>query len=114
MPRYEKTHSVRIEYCAPCNYLNIAVGLADEILAQWGPLLTVLELVPTAWGTFEVTVDGSLLYSKWALARHARKGEVSRLVAEVLGPPLEAYVDHGPESFDENGFPIHLPSRVCR
>ena len=37
-------------------------------------------LVPSSGGVFEVTVDGSLVYSKKALRRHAQPGEVLELI----------------------------------
>jgi len=45
-------------------------------------------LLPSSSGRFEVTLDGELLFSKAALKRHPRPGEVYRLVAARLGPPL--------------------------
>jgi len=45
-------------------------------------------LLPSSGGRFEVTLDGELLFSKAALKRHPRPGEVHRLVAARLGPPL--------------------------
>ena len=41
-----------------------------------------LEIVPSAGGVFEVTVDGDLIFSKKALGRHAEPGEVLRLLRE--------------------------------
>jgi selenoprotein W-related protein len=107
MVTYEPRHTLRIEYCAPCNYLNLAIGLEEEFLAQWAPITKSTELIPTAWGTFEVTLDGELIFSKWALARHPKPGEISALVAARIGAPLEEYVTHAPEKFDEQGFPVH-------
>jgi selenoprotein W-related protein len=37
-------------------------------------------LVPSSGGVFEVTVDGSLLFSKRALRRHPEPGEIVNLV----------------------------------
>jgi selenoprotein W-related protein len=37
-------------------------------------------LVPSGGGVFEVTVDGALVFSKKALGRHARSGEVVGLI----------------------------------
>ena len=39
-----------------------------------------VRLVPSSGGVFEVTVDGSLVFSKKALRRHAQPGEVVDLV----------------------------------
>jgi selenoprotein W-related protein len=36
--------------------------------------------VPSSGGVFEVTVDGSLVFSKRALRRHAQPGEVVELI----------------------------------
>ena len=39
-----------------------------------------LEIVPSGGGVFEVTVDGSLLFSKKQLGRHAKDGEVMKAI----------------------------------
>jgi len=43
----------------------------------------VVTLVPSSGGVFEVTVDGSLLFSKKALRRHAQPGEVLDLLRRI-------------------------------
>ena len=32
-------HEISIEFCAPCNYAPRAVGLTDELLTKWAPLI---------------------------------------------------------------------------
>lgn len=39
-----------------------------------------LELIPSGGGRFEVAVDGELVFSKKALGRHARAGEILGLL----------------------------------
>jgi selenoprotein W-related protein len=39
-----------------------------------------IHLVPSSGGVFEVTVDGTLVFSKKALRRHAQPGEVVELL----------------------------------
>jgi len=39
-----------------------------------------VRLLPSSGGVFEVTVDGTLVYSKKALRRHAQPGEVVELI----------------------------------
>jgi selenoprotein W-related protein len=39
-----------------------------------------VRLVPSSGGVFEVMVDGSLVFSKKALRRHAEPGEVVELI----------------------------------
>lgn len=40
-------------------------------------------------GRFEVSLDGTVLFSKAALKRHAKPAEVHGLVAAILGPPID-------------------------
>jgi selenoprotein W-related protein len=60
-----------------------------ELLNSWAPRIARAMLLPSSGGRFEVTLDGELLFSKAALERHPRPGEVHGLVAARLGPPLE-------------------------
>jgi selT/selW/selH-like putative selenoprotein len=66
-----------------------AVGLTDELLQGWAPIIEVIELQPSSNGRFEVTLDGELLFSKASLGRHAKPGEVVGLVRMRLGPEIE-------------------------
>jgi len=66
-----------------------AVGLTDELLQGWAPIIEDIDLVPSSGGRFEVTLDGELIFSKAALKRHAEPGEVVGLVRERLGPEIE-------------------------
>jgi len=59
-----------------------------ELLNGWAPRIARAVLVPASGGRFEVTLDGELLFSKAALQRHPLRGEVHRLVAARLGPPI--------------------------
>jgi selenoprotein W-related protein len=65
-----------------------AVGLADELLNGWAPVIGTLELLPSSKGRFEVTLDDELIFSKAALGRHAKPGEVAGLVEARIGPPI--------------------------
>jgi len=51
-----------------------------EFLAQ----VRSWKLVPASSGLFEVEVNGTLLYSKKALGRHAEEGEIRGLFEELL------------------------------
>jgi predicted Rdx family selenoprotein len=42
-------------------------------------------LIESSGGLFEVTMDGTLIFSKKALKRHAEPGEVLRLAREARG-----------------------------
>jgi selenoprotein W-related protein len=60
-----------------------------ELLDAWAPVIGRATLVPSSGGRFEVKLDGELIFSKAALDRHARPGEVRGLVEAVLGPPID-------------------------
>jgi len=55
-------------------------------LHGWAPVIERIELVSGTKGRFEVTMDGDLIYSKVATGRHAKPGEVVRLVRNRIGP----------------------------
>ena len=78
-------HRLTIEFCVPCNYIPRAVGLTDELLSGWAPMIKDIELLPSSKGRFEVTLDDELIFSKASLGRHAREGEVAALVRERIG-----------------------------
>jgi len=58
------------------------VSLADEILSDKSLAVEIesLELIPGTGGIFEVTVNDDLIFSKKALWRHAKPGEVYNLI----------------------------------
>ena len=66
-----------------------AVGLTDELLGGWAPIIRDIRLVPSSKGRFEVTMDGELIFSKADLKRHAEPGEVAKLVEQRIGPRIE-------------------------
>ena len=45
----------------------------------------VIELIPSSGGRFEVTVDGSPIYEKSRLGRHAKPGEIAQILAKAQG-----------------------------
>ena len=65
-----------------------AVGLADELLTGWAPIIERVDLIPSSKGRFEVTLDDELIFSKAALGRHAEPGEITGIVRERVGPEI--------------------------
>ncbi len=51
-----------------------------ELLQNFEPEIGSVTLVPSDGGRFEVTVNGTLLYSKLQTGRHAEPGEVIKLL----------------------------------
>jgi predicted Rdx family selenoprotein len=65
------------------------VSLASELLANWAPVMRTVELRSGTHGRFEVSLDGEMTFSKAALKRFPKPGEVVRIFERHLGPPLE-------------------------
>lgn len=65
-----------------------AVGLADELLTGWAPIIERVDLIPSSKGRFEVTFDDELIFSKADLGRHAEPGEIAGIVRERVGPEI--------------------------
>jgi selenoprotein W-related protein len=56
-----------------------------ELIQAFEQDLQSATLVPSDGGRFEVTVDGTLLYSKLETGRHAEPGEVLKLMRAQRG-----------------------------
>jgi selenoprotein W-related protein len=61
------------------------VSLAEELLKHYEHLIETMTLVPSDGGKFEVSVNGTLLYSKLQTRRHAEAGEILGLVRKMVG-----------------------------
>jgi len=68
---------VKIEYCVVWNYEPRAAGLAAELKQAFG---AETELISGGRGDFDVTVDGSVIFSKRQLDRFPEEGEVQALI----------------------------------
>ena len=60
------------------------MGLVDDLLKQFEHVIESVALVPSDGGKFEVSVDGTLIYSKLQTRRHPDPGEVVRLVNKII------------------------------
>lgn len=49
-----------------------------------------IDMIPSAGGRFEVTVDGAAIYQKSKLGRHAKPGEIAQLLAKARGHAADA------------------------
>ena len=55
-----------------------------EIQHHWPD--AAIQLVRSGGGVFEVSIDGDRVFSKRALGRHARPGEVIALLQQKIAP----------------------------
>jgi selenoprotein W-related protein len=53
-------------------------------LEDFEPGIKEIKLIPSSGGAFEVTVNGTLIYSKKQSGRHAEAGEVKVLVRKFI------------------------------
>lgn len=67
------------------------MSAANDLLTNYQHIITDLTLVPATGGVFEVDIDGTSLFSKKALGRHALPDEVLTLFAELVGPDIRRY-----------------------
>jgi selenoprotein W-related protein len=65
------------------------VSLASEVLDRWAPIMRAVELISSSGGTFDILLDGQLVFSKKAAGRFPKPGEVAALFEKKLGPALE-------------------------
>ncbi len=67
------------------------MSAARDLLHDYQHVIDELTLVTGSKGTFDVEVDGDLIYSKHRTGRHAEPGEVLRIFREQIVPGLAVY-----------------------
>ena len=67
------------------------MSAAHDLLNDYQHVIETLTLVTGSKGVFDVVVDGSPLYSKGAMGRHAQPGEVLALFREQYARDVTPY-----------------------
>ena len=67
------------------------MNAVSEILHDYQHVISDLSLVTSRGGTFDVEVDGTLIYSKANAGRHANPGEVLALFRDFVGAETAVY-----------------------
>lgn len=60
------------------------MSLAEELLKDYEHVIESVVLIPSDGGKFEVSVNGTLLYSKLQTKRHAEAGEILSLISRLV------------------------------
>lgn len=60
------------------------MSLAEELLKGYEHVIEAVTLIPSDEGRFEVSVNGTLLYSKLQTKRHAEAGEILGLISKLV------------------------------
>jgi len=58
--------------------------LERDLLKEFEHVIESVTLIPSDGGRFEVSVNGTLIYSKLQTKRHAEPGEVIGLVSKMV------------------------------
>lgn len=65
--------------------------VAEDLLGSYQHRIEGLTLVPGPRGIFDVTVNGDVIFSKYAAGRHAEPGEVLESFRAIVGPDVRLY-----------------------
>jgi len=77
---------VRITYCPRCRWLLRAAWMAQELLVTFEHELTEVALRPGDEGTFEITLDGVIIWSRAEAGRFPELKELKQLVRDRIAP----------------------------
>ena len=75
---------VKITYCAECGYEPQTLDLAKALMYEFAADLASIELIPWDSGTFDVSVDGTLVHSMAREGGFADHDAVKRAIRERL------------------------------
>jgi len=70
------SHRIEIEYCVQCRWLLRASWIAQELLSTFDGDIAALTLKPGTGGIFNVSLDGTML---WSRKEHGRFPEITEL-----------------------------------
>jgi selenoprotein W-related protein len=77
---------VEIRYCPKCRWLSRACWLAQELLITFEDSLGEVALQPASSGTFEVCLDGQILFSRRDAGRFPEPKELKQLIRDQVEP----------------------------
>jgi selenoprotein W-related protein len=77
---------LEIAYCTQCRWLLRAAWTAQELLTTFEAELGEVALVPATGGTFEVRLDGELVFSRAAEGRFPELRELKQRVRDRVAP----------------------------
>lgn len=80
---------VEIRYCRQCQWLLRAAWAAQEVLSTFEEEVGEVALVPDTGGTFEVRVEGRMLWSRAERDRFPQPKELKQLVRDEVAPSAD-------------------------
>ena len=87
---------VEITYCTQCRWLLRAAWMAQELLTTFEQELGGVTLVPGTGGTYDIHLDGELLWSRSDAGRFPDIKELKQRVRDVVVPDRDlGHTDRG-------------------
>lgn len=77
---------VKIVYCTQCRWLPRACWMAQELLTTFEQELDEVALSPGTGGTFDVFLNGELIFSRAEKGRFPESKELKQLVRDRIVP----------------------------
>jgi selenoprotein W-related protein len=77
---------VEIRYCPKCRWQARATWLAQEVLTTFEQDLGEVALLPSSSGTFDVLLNGELLFSRRAAGRFPELKELKQQIRDRIAP----------------------------
>jgi selenoprotein W-related protein len=86
---------VEIEYCTQCRWLLRAAWMAQELLTTFEQDVGGVTLVPGTGGVYQISVDGTVIWSRKEQGRFPDIKELKRLVRDRVAPDRNlGHTDH--------------------
>lgn len=82
----KRSPSVEIEYCTGCRWMLRAAWFAQELLTTFEDDLAEVSLVPGSGGTFDVRLDGDVVWSRSGEGRFPEAKELKQRVRDRIAP----------------------------
>lgn len=79
-------NKLKIVYCTQCRWLFRASWLAQELLTTFEEDLDEVALSPGSGGTFDITLNGKVLFSRAKEGRFPESKELKQLVRDQIAP----------------------------
>jgi selenoprotein W-related protein len=82
--------TVTIEYCPKCGWMLRSAYMAQELLTTFTDQIRGVTLIPSeTGGTFQVAIDGKLIFDRKEQQRFPEIKELKKLVRDVVSPEMD-------------------------
>lgn len=87
---------VEIRYCPRCGWLLRAAWMAQELLSTFVDELGEVALVPSNPGTYQIVLDGEVLFDRRVRGRFPQPKEIKQSLRDRIAPDRDlGHTDRG-------------------